>query len=370
MIELITTIGVLSAVMYLLILLYLISGIIRTKTELTDEQPFVSIIVAAHNEAKNIAVCLDSLLNQDYPKEKIEIIIVNDRSTDDTALILEEYEQNHKLLQVLSILECEKGLSPKKNALSQGINISSGNIIITTDADCQVPELWLKTMLSYFTPETGAVVGLVVLVPTKWVFSCFMSIDAIINNLIIVGTLGWRHAVACKGGNFAYRKKIYDDLNGFDGTEKILSGDDDLFLQKISSHTNWSVQCCDNINALVSTSAPNGYKHFTNQRKRHISAAKYFRWPIKISCSIYFFSKLIMMVIFLYSVYNYVFSILFFTLLLLSYLLTFILLFRMTRNFKQAHLLLFYPIWEIYYLINHIILGPLGLFGNVTWGKR
>ena len=79
MIELITTIGLLSAVMYLLILLYLIIGIIRTKTELTDEQPFVSVIVAAHNEAQNIKACLDSLLNQDYSQEKMEIIIVNDR---------------------------------------------------------------------------------------------------------------------------------------------------------------------------------------------------------------------------------------------------------------------------------------------------
>ena len=79
MIELITSIGILSVVIYLLILLYLITGIIRTKTELTDEQPFVSVIVAAHNEDKNIAVCLDSLLNQDYPEEKMEIIIVNDR---------------------------------------------------------------------------------------------------------------------------------------------------------------------------------------------------------------------------------------------------------------------------------------------------
>ena len=74
MIELIIAIGVLSAVMYLIILLYLTIGIIRTKTELTDEQPFVSVIVAAHNEAKNIAICLDSLLNQDYPEEKMEII--------------------------------------------------------------------------------------------------------------------------------------------------------------------------------------------------------------------------------------------------------------------------------------------------------
>ena len=108
MIELFTIIGTLSALIYLCILLYLGIGIIRTKKELTDEQPFVSVIVAAHNEAENIAVCLDSLLNQDYPEEKMEIIIVNDRSKDDTAMILEEYEQNHKLFRALSILECEK----------------------------------------------------------------------------------------------------------------------------------------------------------------------------------------------------------------------------------------------------------------------
>ena len=76
MIELFTIIGALSALIYLCILLYLSVGIIRTKTKLTDEQPFVSVIVAAHNEAKSITACLDSLLNQDYPEEKMEIIIV------------------------------------------------------------------------------------------------------------------------------------------------------------------------------------------------------------------------------------------------------------------------------------------------------
>ena len=70
MIELITNIGVLSAVIYLLILLYLIIGIIRTKTKLTNKEPFVSVIVAAHNESLNIAACLDSILNQNYPQDK------------------------------------------------------------------------------------------------------------------------------------------------------------------------------------------------------------------------------------------------------------------------------------------------------------
>ena len=91
MIELITAIGLFSAVLYLLILLYLAIGIIRTNTEVTDKQTSVSIIVAAHNESLNIVACLDSILQQSYPKDKTEIIIVNDRSTDDTELIINNY---------------------------------------------------------------------------------------------------------------------------------------------------------------------------------------------------------------------------------------------------------------------------------------
>ena len=135
MIELITNIGLLSAVMYLLILLYLIIGIIRTKTELTDEQPFVSVIVAAHNEDQNIKACLDALLNQDYSQEKMEIIVVNDRSEDDTGVIVNKYEKNNTLIRVLTISDCVLGLSPKKNALTHGINIANGEINEVTDAD-------------------------------------------------------------------------------------------------------------------------------------------------------------------------------------------------------------------------------------------
>ena len=129
MIELITTIGLLSAVMYLLILLYLIIGIIRTKTELTDEQPFVSVIVAAHNEEQNIKACLDALLNQDYSQEKMEIIVVNDRSEDDTGIILKKYEKNNKLIWVLTISDCVLGLSPKKTHSPMGLILQTVRLL-------------------------------------------------------------------------------------------------------------------------------------------------------------------------------------------------------------------------------------------------
>ena len=96
----------------------------------------------------------------------------------------------------------------------------------------------------------------------------------------------------------------------------------------------------------------------------------YSKIGISTSYTIYFLSKLILMVIFLYSIYKFGFGMYLIKLILLSYLLTFIILLRMVKLSKQTYLLILYPIWEIYYLINHIILGPLGLFGNITWGKR
>ena len=371
MIELITIIGPLSALIYLCILLYLGFGIIRSEKDLTDDKPFVSIVVAAHNEAKNIAVCLDSLLNQDYPEEKMEIIIVNDHSTDDTALILEEYEQNHKLFRVLSILESGKGLSPKKNALTHGINFAKGEIIAATDADCRVPTQWLKKGASYFTPETGMVVGLAPLNPTSWLMSPLMCVDAIVGGITAYGSLAWDHAVTCTGRNLFYRKKLFEEIRGFSGIDHILMGDDDLLMMKIRKKTDWKIRFMPDANSAVLSDAPTGWRQFISQRSRHISASKYFPFSVKVGFGITFISKLfIMLFVFVLLLGNGTSYLNIALIIILPYLATFLLLIMMSIKVRQASNILFYPLWEIYYLFNQLIIGPLGFFGQITWGKK
>ena len=129
---------------YLLLILYITIGIIRTKTDLMDVQPSVSVVISAHNESQNIGKCLDSILSQNYPPHKLEIIVVNDRSKDNTGLILEKYMNDHSQIQIITINEVKPGISPKKNAITQGVNIATGDIIVTTDADCEASEDWIK----------------------------------------------------------------------------------------------------------------------------------------------------------------------------------------------------------------------------------
>jgi len=372
MIELFTIIGALSALIYLCLLLYLSIGIICSKRELTDEQPLVSVIIAAHNEDEHIASCLDSLLNQDYPEEKMEIIIVNDRSTDYTAMILKEYEENYKFIRVLSILECKKGLSPKKNALTQGINIANGEIIAVTDADCRAPTQWVEKGVSYFTPRTGMVVGLAPLSPTSSLLvSPLMCIDAIVGSITAYGSLGWNHAVTCTGRNLFYRRTLFAEIRGFSGIHHILMGDDDLLMMKIRKQTDWKIRFLPDENSAVLSDAPRGWRQFISQRSRHISASQYFPLSVKAGFGITFISKLFTMlfvfVLLLGNGTNYHNIAL---IIILPYIATFLLLIMMSMKLKQVPIILFYPLWEIYYLFNQLMIGPIGFFGKITWGKE
>ena len=108
----------------------------------------VSIIVAARNEAHHIAKTIQDLLDQDYPAELVEIIIINDHSTDETAAIITSFAQDG--VKLINLMEDNALNSYKKKAIQTAIGQSTGTLIITTDADCRMGKNWLKTIVSYY----------------------------------------------------------------------------------------------------------------------------------------------------------------------------------------------------------------------------
>ncbi len=95
--------------------------------------PKVTVLVAALNEEKTIGPALKSLLNLDYPN--IEIIVVNDRSTDNTTQVLSTLSQQYPQLKTLNITHLPKGWLGKSHALAQGSKIATGDYLLFTDAD-------------------------------------------------------------------------------------------------------------------------------------------------------------------------------------------------------------------------------------------
>ena len=121
---------------------------------------FVSVVIAARNEANNIAELLLRLKNQNYPADLYEIMLADDGSTDDTYELATRFAANWENLRVIKVRDREQAVSKKKNALQQVIPLARGEVILLTDADCAPGKSWISSMVGGFDEDTDMVVGL------------------------------------------------------------------------------------------------------------------------------------------------------------------------------------------------------------------
>lgn len=232
-----------------------------------DNYPFVSIIIPARNEAANITACLRSILAQNYPKDRMEVIIVDDHSEDQTA------EQVKTLVgqnvQLLSLANDKRG---KKAALSAGIGVASGEIIITTDADCTMHENWLRSILCLFLAGNDMVLGPVRIISKQRTFlEAWQGLDVCGTLLMTGAAVSMGHPILANGANFAFRKKLYSDLGGFTGNEHRASGDDIFLLQKAVQNANTKIAFTYHQEATVATQATESWTSLFWQRLRWAS---------------------------------------------------------------------------------------------------
>ncbi|HSF46538.1 MAG TPA: glycosyltransferase, partial [Chitinophagaceae bacterium] len=192
----------------------------------------VSVIIPARNEEKNIGACLDALQQQAGINAEPEIIVVDDHSDDQTSSIALS-----KCVTVISLKDekLESTVAFKKMALATGIRYATGDIILTTDADCIVPPDWIHTMTGVMS-ETKAlmVTGPVRMVPSHTLVSRFQSLDfAILQGITAASVHSGYHDMS-SGANLGYQKKAFYEVNGFRGIDDIATGDDMLLMQKFS----------------------------------------------------------------------------------------------------------------------------------------
>jgi glycosyltransferase involved in cell wall biosynthesis len=155
----------------------IVHGLTKLKPGTNDWQYSMSVIIPTRNEEANIRACLEGLLAQDYPQYFYEIIVVNDRSTDKTAAIVEEMRKQHPRIRLVDVTEVPDDIAPKKFAVTTGIEHAIGRIIVTTDADCVHPKTWLAGINKEFTPDVGVVVGHTVYrKPENW-FEGLQAVD-------------------------------------------------------------------------------------------------------------------------------------------------------------------------------------------------
>jgi cellulose synthase/poly-beta-1,6-N-acetylglucosamine synthase-like glycosyltransferase len=244
-------------------------------------RPMVSVVIPARNEASNLARCLRSVLYQSYPAEFFEVILVNDHSTDATAAIAYVMAQTYPHLRVIDLQLDGPTVAYKKAALTAGVKAARGEIILQTDADCEVPDTWIECMVSHMGPKTGLVAGPVLLTHHDHWLQRLQTLELM--GLVVLGggSMAARQPNLANGANLGYRRAVFGEVNGFEGIDRVASGDDELLLQKIHRLGKYELRFVRCRSALVRTPAQATWPELKAQRLRWVSKARFYlnRWP-------------------------------------------------------------------------------------------
>ena len=216
----------------------------------------ISVIIPARNEEKHIQHCLDSINNQSYPKQFFEVWVVDDHSTDKTPEIIKQYKSsNIKLVSLKDFISGEKLNAYKKKAIETAISQSTGELIVTTDADCIVPPDWLLTIAAFYEKEKVQFIAAPVSIDCN---NRFIEVFQALDFMTLQGITGasvYRNIHSmCNGANLAYTKKAFEEVGGFTGIDHIASGDDMLLMHKIYRRYPTKVKFLKATEAIVQTS--------------------------------------------------------------------------------------------------------------------
>jgi cellulose synthase/poly-beta-1,6-N-acetylglucosamine synthase-like glycosyltransferase len=275
MVDILLQISVLFAffsLIYIGIILLLLRGLLSLRPYNEKGEHTFSIVIAARNEESNLRTCLDNVLNQSIDRSRYEVILVDDRSGDATLAIALEYVDKYENIKVIRIEDVPAGLSPKKHAVSQGVKIADHEIIVFTDADCNVPREWLSTIDKSFDETTGLVQGI-----TKYsyidginkTFWGLQAVDFLSHGIVAAAAIGANLPINSNANNFAFRKDTFSEIGGYGiDSGKVVSGDDDLLLQKIWKSRKWKIRFMVDSTAAVTTLPTKTVKGILEQRKR------------------------------------------------------------------------------------------------------
>ena len=326
--------------------------------------PTVSIIVAARNEEENILECILSLNKLEYPENKIQIILVDDNSTDATGKIIDEFIADKPKFQKIVSTETRGNLKGKTLAIANAIEFAQNEIILTTDADCIVSPKWAKTIASYYIDDKVAIVNGMTNQFEINNFEAMQSVDFIYLLSTASGTINIGKPMSCIGNNMSYRKSAYDEVGGYENLEFSVTEDFRLLIA-INNLKKYKIIYPIDKDALVTSKACKSGKELYHQKKRWSVGGLDSEPSGAVLISIAFITNLMMILSFFF------FSKTIFTLMAFKIIIDFFFVFpvhqKLGLQLKWKHFLLF----ELYFILYVIAMPIILIFSRkVYWKER
>ena len=332
-----------------------------------SQQP-VSIVIAVRNEEKNVVNLLTDISHQSYPEHLLEVIIIDDHSTDSTVSKVKEFIKEASVKLILLELMEDEG---KKAAINSGINKSSNEIILTTDGDCRAEERWVASMMACFDNKNIQLVsGPVRMYPQASLWQRFQGIE--FSSLISAGaatlSLGW--PTMANAANLAYRKAAYTKVKA-QTNNNISSGDDVFLLHEISHSYSNGIFFCRDPRAIVDTEPSNGLSSFYHQRKRWASKWQFYNnVPTILLAAFVFMVNLVTLSLPFFVLLNTLTLVLAANLFVVKFVFEYLFLREVQKFFNSRLLLHEFTILAIIYPVYVTFMGLAGLIGKYNWKER
>ncbi|QQS37359.1 MAG: glycosyltransferase [Ignavibacteriales bacterium] len=373
--------------------------------------PGVSIVVAAKNEQDNIARLLESIKNCKYPYENFEIIIVDDRSQDDTTEIINSLKGNHSNLKVVTAKD--KPYPGKKGALALGIQYSKYDFILITDADCVVSEKWIETFANKFLSGFDFVFGAAPLtnnldelnyfsekndnsrqrflsrgllrndsLKSHIQDDChfdqrekshsfieskssnasqltkqgnFISKISSFENLrssiltFTAAKLGMPYSAAAR--SFGFKKSSFEKVKGYANTTETLSGDDDLLLRE-AVKAKMKIDCIIEPDAFVYSETKKTFREYLFQKSRHTKTSLHYLFKSQLVLGLWHIANLLLMLSLFLIPLNLIYITFFILKLLIDVIVVLSLQKKFGYSFNFFEIIFLQPVYEVMLVIN------------------
>ncbi len=336
----------------------------------------VSVVIAARNEAQNISTCLHDIIHQNYPSDLVEIIVVDDNSTDTTVSTIQQISKAHpkNVLRLIELKDTSKNTSPKKRAIAAAISVATGDLLICTDADCRFPKNWISNLEAFYRERNAKLIVAPISIkrePKNTFLVDFQYFD--IQSLVMSGaaSLFAQKALLCSAANMAFNRLAYLQIQHQIKGQSLASGDDMFLLLAFQNQFPNDIHFIKSKEVLVETVPQTSLSNFIHQRLRWAAKGFYYRNTyVQVVAFIVFAINLMLLTTaissFFYSKGILVFLLLFLTKLFVDYYFM-----RAAHPFfnekikfyKAAMIVLLYP----------ILIGAIALFalqGSYNWKGR
>jgi len=262
--------------------------------KLEGDWPAISILIPCRNEEINLPACLEALEKLDYPKEKLQVVLGNDQSTDRTQSILQDWTEKRPWAMLLSIEPRELGkMNGKANALSQMAKEAKGELLLFTDADCQVPVSWAKKMVEGWRISGAGLVTGITNVKGSTLFEKMQAMDwwLTLGMVKVMDDLGF--SLTAMGNNMLIPKIAYLDVRGFEGIPFSLTEDFEIGRQ--IQQKGYEGMHLVSVENLVQTNGQENFADLLKQRKRWMSGAMTLSgiWKLALGLQVLFFPAMI-----------------------------------------------------------------------------